>query len=213
MALSISQKKDKDFSEKSADILIRFVNQRYQHKAVALLLSRYSNTFGIELFYSRSKLQRWNKRAIIEDQQLIRRFFEELINDKNLKNSKTILDFNTRYYCLCHGQYEPDARCQLSYDQAVIEASSKYGYDAILVVLVFTYLKYEYRKDIKKCRNPNCKRYFMAKRRDAEHCGHRCRVAANRLQKAEIIPASPIQNDTDNNLPDSSTTPSLSHNK
>ncbi len=170
MALSKQQEQTKELSEKSGLILVNFANEESTVKAIYDLHSAFREAFNVTLFNAKKASKRKEK-LVRNDQQRLNKLFDELQVDKALKESETIGEYNLDYYCLCHGQFVPDARYQdgISMLQE-LEANGGTPFDAVLAILVFQYLKDENRKQIKKCELPNCDKYHMPLNRKKRHC-------------------------------------------
>lgn len=183
MALTKPQKQTKDFSEKSGAILVTFVNEESTAKAIVDLHHEFRKAFKVILFSAR-RASRWNQESVRKEQQMLRTLFDELQVDKTLEESDTIKEYNTDYYCLCHGQLFPDARYQ---DQThllkELEAKGGTNFAAVLAILIFQYLKYENRKEIKKCQLPQCGKYLLARNKKRKCCSFAHKQAQYRLNK------------------------------
>jgi hypothetical protein len=188
MALTKPQIETKELSEKSGDILVRFANARLTAKAIRLLHQRFYRAFNVILFNAK-KVSRRNEELVRNDQQRLKKLFDELEADKTLEKSETIREYNTDYYCLCHGQLFPDARYQ---DQThlleELEAKGGTNFAAVLAILVFQYLKDENRKQIKKCKLAKCGKHFLTHNKRGEFCCVKHRVAQHRLKRSAQAP-------------------------
>lgn len=197
MALTKPQKETKEISEKSGDILARFANSKSTSKAIMLLHQRFLRAFNVSLFNAK-KMSNSKEDSIRKDQQRLKKLFDEMQADKTLKESETIGEYNLDYYCLCHGQFVPDARYQdgISMLQE-LEENGGTPFDAVLAILVFQYLKDENRKQIKKCKLPECGKYFLAHNQRGEFCSVNHRVAHHRLTKSALSYKSPKEMTTE----------------
>ena len=199
MALTKPQKETKEISEKSGDILARFANSKSTSKAIMLLHQRFLRAFNVSLFNAK-KVSKSAEDLIRKDQQRLKKLFDELQAEKTLEESQTIGDYNFDYYCLCHGQFVPDARYQNSiYFLEELEAKGGTPFDAVLAILVFQYLKDENRKQIKKCLLPKCGKYFLVRNQRGKFCCDCHRVAQHRLNNT--AKASKLPRETDDQQP------------
>lgn len=183
MALTKPQKQTKEFSDKSGAILVTFVNEESTAKAIVDLHHEFRKAFKVSLFSAR-RASRWNQESVRKDQQMLRTLFDELQVDKTLEESDTIREYNTDYYCLCHSQFFPDARYQDQiYLLEELEAKGGTPFAAVLSILVFQYLKYENRKEVKKCQLPQCSKYLTARNKKRKCCSFAHKQAQYRINK------------------------------
>jgi len=172
MALSKQQEQTKELSEKSGLILVNFANEESTVKAIYDLHSGFRETFNVTLFNAQ-KMSKSKEDLIRKDQQRLKKLFDELQADNTLKDSETIGEYNLDYYCLCHGQFVPDARYQdgiFMLQELEENGGIPSPFDAVLAILVFQYLKDENRKQIRKCLLPKCGKYFLAHYKTKKCC-------------------------------------------
>jgi predicted RNA-binding Zn ribbon-like protein len=188
MAYTKQQKKIKAISQQSGDILVKFANAKSPSKAILRLHQRFYRVFNVSLFNAK-KMSKCKEDLIREDQQRLKKLFDELLADKALKESETIEEYNLDYYCLCHGQFVPDARYQDGiFMLHELEANGGTPFDAVLAILVFQYLRDENRQEIKKCQRPQCSKYFLARNNRKKCCSDAHKQAKYRLNKASQNP-------------------------
>jgi hypothetical protein len=183
MALTKSQHNDKELSAKCGNILVNFLNDEGVDDPIYNLSSAFRKYFKVNLFNPKNARTK-QKSSIIEAQHRLAKFLDELQIDNNIRNNETIEEYNWDYYHLCHSQVVPDAR--LPYEMSVLsylKESSKNPFEAVLAFLVFNYLKYEDRKEIKKCKLPNCDLYFQADNNRRQFCSKKDKMAYCRLNK------------------------------
>jgi hypothetical protein len=201
MALSKQQEQTKELSEKSGLILVNFANEESAVKAIYDLHSAFRGAFNVTLFNAK-KMSKSKEDSIRKDQQRLKKLFDELQADKTLKDSDTIGEYNLDYYCLCHGQFVPDARYQdgISMLQELEENGGiPSPFDAVLAILVFQYLKDENRKQIRKCLLSKCGKYFLVRNQRGKFCCDCHRVAQHRLNNT--AKASKLPRETDDQQP------------
>ena len=211
MALTKLQNQIKKHSDKSGDILARFANSKSTARAIINLHKRFYKAFNVSLFNAK-KMSKSNEELIRKDQQRLKTLFDELQADKTLKKSETIGEYNFDYYCLCHGQYYPDARYQ--HDIHLLEELEAKGgtpFDAVLAILVFQYLKNESRKQIKKCKLAKCGKYFLTHNKRGEFCSVKHRVAQHRLKRSAQAPPQIIDVKPPQVMPQSSESLSMTY--
>lgn len=183
MALTKSQHNDKELSAKCGNVLVNFINSESLDDAIHNLSSDFRSFFKVKLFNAK-KVSEKQKDAIKDSQKRLAKFFDELQINTDLEESETIEEYNWDYYHLCHSQVVPDAR--YPYEMSVLsylKESSKNPFEAVLAFLVFNYLKYEDRKEIKKCKLPNCDLYFQADNNLRQFCSKKDKMAYCRLNK------------------------------
>ncbi len=181
MALSKQQEQTKELSEKSGLILVNLANEESAVKAIYDLHSAFREAFNVTLFNA-EKASKRKEKLVRNDQQRLKKLFDELQVDKTLEDSDTIGDYNLEIYLSCHEHLIPDARYQ--HGISLLEKLEEEGgtpFDAVLAILVFQYLKDENRKQIRKCLLPKCGKYFLVRNQRGKFCCDCHRVAQHRL--------------------------------
>lgn len=183
MALTKYQHHDKELSSKCGNVLVNFINAESLDEAIYNLSSDFRSFFKTKLFNAK-RVSEKQKDAIKDSQKRLVKLFDELQINTDLEESETIEEYNWDYYHLCHSQVVPDAR--YPYEISVLsylKESLKNPFEAVLAFLVFNYLKYEDRKEIKKCKLPNCDLYFQADNNRRQFCSKNDKMAYCRLNK------------------------------
>lgn len=199
MALSKQQEQTKELSEKSGLILVNFANEESTGKAIYDLHSSFREAFNVTLFNAKKASKRKEK-LFRNDQQRLKKLFDELQVDKTLENSDAIGDYNLEIYLSCHEHLIPDARYQDEISLLKkLEEEGGTSFDVVLAILVFQYLKDENRKQIRKCLLHKCGKYFLVRNRRGKFCCDCHRVAQHRLNNTAKACKPPSE--TDDQLP------------
>ena len=155
--------------------LVDFLNEKSSYVAVRKLVANIQETFGCSVPDLRNGKR--SRVGIESTRTELKAFFRELENGINLKQSKIISNYTSRYVSFYKPSLKIDDNGSLI-EIPVFESGGFQKYQNVLVFCVVTLLKEDRNQRlIHRCLYKECRKYFMAKTiRKQQFCSDKCRM-------------------------------------